>query len=53
MENVEIARVLNEYADLLELKIKNRFRIGSYRRAAQSIQGLSLPVKKLIDRPGQ
>jgi hypothetical protein len=31
MENIEIARVLNAYADLLELKVENRFRIRSYR----------------------
>ncbi|MBF8254226.1 MAG: Helix-hairpin-helix domain, partial [Deltaproteobacteria bacterium] len=43
MENIEIARLLNEYADLLELKIENRFRIRSYRKAAQIIQGLSTP----------
>lgn len=31
MENIEIARVLNAYADLVELKVENRFRIRSYR----------------------
>ncbi len=50
MENVEIARVLNEYADLLELKVENRFRIGSYRRAAQTIQSLPQPVAQIIEQ---
>ena len=50
MENIEIARVLNEYADLLELKVENRFRIRSYRKAAQMIQGLSKPVAQLTEQ---
>jgi DNA polymerase (family 10) len=50
MENIEIARVLNEFADLLELKVENRFRIRSYRRAAQMIEGLSKPVGQLIEQ---
>lgn len=50
MENIEIARVLNEFADLLELKAENRFRIRSYRKAAQMIQGLSKPVAQLIEQ---
>ena len=50
MENIEIARLLNEYADLLELKVENRFRIRSYRKAAQIIQGLSTPIAQLIEQ---
>jgi len=50
MENIEIARVLNEYADLLELKVENRFRIRSYRKAAQMVQGLSTPIAQLIEQ---
>jgi DNA polymerase (family 10) len=37
MTNTEIARVLDLVADLLELAEGDRFRIGSYRRAARSI----------------
>jgi DNA polymerase (family 10) len=48
MENIEIARILNDYAELLELKNANRFRVGSYRRAAQMIQSLSEPVAQMI-----
>jgi DNA polymerase (family 10) len=50
MENIEIARVLNEFADLLELKVENRFRIRSYRKTAQMLQGLSQPVAQLIEQ---
>ncbi len=37
MENLAIARVLNEIADLLELKAENPFRIRAYRTGAQVI----------------
>jgi DNA polymerase (family 10) len=49
MENVEIARVLNEYADLLDIQDENPFRIRSYRNAAQTIEGLSRPMAQLIE----
>ena len=48
MENIEIARILNDYAELLEFKNENRFRVGSYRRAAQMIQSLSEPLGQMI-----
>jgi DNA polymerase (family 10) len=49
MENVEIARVLNEYADLLDIQGENPFRVRSYRNAAQTVAGLSQPVAQLIE----
>jgi DNA polymerase (family X) len=49
MENVEIARVLNEYADLLDIQGENLFRVRSYRNAAQTVAGLSQPVAQLIE----
>ena len=48
MENVEIARILNEYADLLEIHEDNPFRVRSYRKAAQTVAGLSRPMAQLI-----
>jgi DNA polymerase (family 10) len=48
MENVEIARILNEYADLLEIHEDNPFRVRSYRKAAQTMAGLSRPVAQLM-----
>jgi DNA polymerase (family 10) len=49
MENVEIARMLNEYADLLDIQGENTFRVRSYRNAAQTVAGLSQPVAQLIE----
>ena len=49
MENVEIARMLNEYADLLDIQGENPFRVRSYRNAAQTVTGLSQPVAQLIE----
>lgn len=40
MNNANIARILNEVADLLELKGESVFKIRAYRRAARSIEGL-------------
>jgi DNA polymerase (family 10) len=48
MENVEIASTLNEYADLLDIRNENPFRVRSYRKAAQTVAGLSRPVAQLI-----
>jgi len=49
MENVEIARVLEQYADLLDIRAENPFRVRSYRKAAQTVAGLSRPVAQLIE----
>ena len=49
MENVEIARILNEYADLLDIQGENPFRVRAYRNAAQTIAGLSRPVAQLVE----
>jgi DNA polymerase (family 10) len=48
MENVEIARVLNEYADLLDIQGDSAFRVRAYRNAAQTVASLSQPVAQLI-----
>ncbi|MFO8035906.1 MAG: DNA polymerase/3'-5' exonuclease PolX [Anaerolineales bacterium] len=37
MENAEIARVLKRFADLLEIKGGNQFRIRAYRNAARTV----------------
>lgn len=49
MENVEIARILEEYADLLEISDDNPFHVQSYRKAAQTVAGLSRPVTQLAE----
>ncbi|HEX7050877.1 MAG TPA: PHP domain-containing protein [Longimicrobiales bacterium] len=50
MENVEIARVLNEVADLLELKGENRFRVRAYRNAARTVDGMAEPLAQLVEQ---
>lgn len=41
MDNAEIANLLDEIADLLELREANEFRVRSYRSAAQTVRDLS------------
>ena len=48
MNNDEIAAVFRDIADLLEKKKDNRFKIRAYRKAADSIQTLPLPVGQLV-----
>src|SRR6185436_10989120 len=38
MQNSEIARVLDEVADLLELQDENPFRVRAYRNAARTVR---------------
>ena len=60
MENHEIARLLSETADLMEIAGEDSFRIRSYRNAAGVIEGyperisdiLKDPTKKVTDIPG-
>ena len=60
MENREIARMLWETADLMEIAGEDGFRIRSYRNAASAIEGypesisaiLKDPEKKVTDIPG-
>ncbi len=59
MDNKRVATILNETADLMEIQGEDSFRIRSYRRAAEAIEGLPQPVaelvsdrKKLLEIPG-
>jgi DNA polymerase (family 10) len=60
MENIEIARVLAETADLMEIAAEDGFRIRSYRNAASAIEGhpervaniLGDPSRKVTEIPG-
>lgn len=50
MENIEIARTLSEFADLLEIKGEtNPFRIRAYRNAVHTIQDHTVPLRKLVE----
>jgi DNA polymerase (family 10) len=60
MENIEIAKLLSETADLMEIAAEDGFRIRSYRNAAAVIEGYAErlasvrtdPARKLTDIPG-
>ena len=60
MENKEIARLLGETADLMEIAGEDSFRIRSYRNGATAIEGnpervsdiLKDPQRKVTDIPG-
>lgn len=59
MDNKEIARCLRQTADLLEVAGEDSFRVRSYRRAADAIEGCTEPVaslaaepKRLLELPG-
>jgi DNA polymerase (family 10) len=49
MENVEIANLLNKYAELLEIQGGDLFRIRAYRNAARTIESLSQPIVQLLE----
>ncbi|HXJ83528.1 MAG TPA: DNA polymerase/3'-5' exonuclease PolX [Candidatus Methylomirabilis sp.] len=52
MKNVEIARLFDLAADLLEIRGDNPFRIRAYRRAAQSIETFSEDIE-VVAREGR
>ncbi len=59
MENRQIAQILSETADLLEVSAADSFRIRSYRRAAEVVESSTVSVgllaaepKKLLELPG-
>ncbi|HWQ56461.1 MAG TPA: DNA polymerase/3'-5' exonuclease PolX [Bryobacteraceae bacterium] len=60
MENKEIARLLQETADLMEIAGEDGFRIRSYRNGAVAVEGhperiediLRDPERKIVDIPG-
>jgi DNA polymerase (family 10) len=47
MANGDVARVLNEMADVMELTGGNAFKVRAYRQAAQFIELLPTPVSEL------
>jgi DNA polymerase (family 10) len=59
IDNKSVATIFYETADLMEIKGEDPFRIRSYRRAAEAVDGLSQPLsqlvsetKKLLEIPG-
>jgi len=49
MENLEIARVLGQMANLLEIQDANPFRVRAYRNAARTVDGHATPMRKLVE----
>jgi DNA polymerase (family 10) len=52
MKNGEIAVLFNQIADFLEIKGENPFRVRAYRRAAQTMEGLTEDVAVIAERGG-
>jgi len=53
MENQELARLLSETADLMEIAGEDGFRIRSYRNAASSIESYPERVEDILKNPGR
>ncbi|HUI84085.1 MAG TPA: DNA polymerase/3'-5' exonuclease PolX [Candidatus Binatia bacterium] len=51
MDNRSIARVFYETADLMEVNGDDSFRIRSYRRAAEALEGHPQQVSELLEEP--
>jgi DNA polymerase (family 10) len=51
--NVKIARIFRELADRLDLAGENKFRVGAYRNAARTVEGLKHPLSALIAKEGE
>ena len=51
MDNKAIANVFYETADLMEINGDDSFRIRSYRRAAEALEGLPEQASALLDEP--
>ncbi len=49
MENIEIAAVLQEFGDLLEIKGSNPFRIRAYRNAVRTINDLTRSLASMVE----
>jgi Holliday junction resolvasome RuvABC DNA-binding subunit len=51
-DNQQVASVLVEVAQLLEAQGANPFRIGAYRKAAETVRALDEPLWQLLEREG-
>jgi DNA polymerase (family 10) len=50
LDNAEIARILEEVADVLEIRNENPFRIRAYRNAVRTVESLTVPLRRMIDQ---
>ncbi|WP_083343429.1 DNA polymerase/3'-5' exonuclease PolX [Terriglobus roseus] len=53
MDNITMARLLEETAALLEIDAADPFRVRSYRRAAEAVEQQTTPLVTLVDDPKQ
>ena len=49
MKNEDVAELLNDIADMLEMKGESTFRVRAYREAARRIENLRENVTTLVD----
>lgn len=49
MDNQEIAELLAQFADLLDIKGESGFRVSAYRRGADTVKRLDEPVLRLVE----
>lgn len=52
MHNLDIARIFNEIADILEVQGENAFKIRAYRKAALTIETLTQDLTVIAERGG-
>ncbi|MEK6322682.1 MAG: helix-hairpin-helix domain-containing protein [Acidobacteriota bacterium] len=52
VDNAEVARVLQQIADMLEFKNENPFKFRSYQMAAETIGSMATPVIDIVSRGG-
>ena len=53
MDNITIARLLDETASLLEIDAADAFRVRSYRRAAEAVEQQTTQLSTLVEDPKQ
>lgn len=52
IDNAEVARVLQQIADMLEFKNENQFKYRSYQMAAETIGSMATPITEIAQRGG-
>lgn len=52
VDNAEVARVLQQIANMLEFKNENPFKLRSYQMAAETIGSMATPVTEIVARGG-
>jgi|ERR1700733_2991131 DNA polymerase (family 10) len=52
IQNSDVARLLEQMADLLEFKDENPFKVRSYRSAAEAVKDLDVPIAAIAIKGG-